>query len=332
MKKPVYILRAGTLRRYQNTLLYETQEGKKIIPVESVKELHILGEATISTRVINFLLQKGIPLHFYNFYGIYTGTLFPRSQNISGLVVLKQAEHYLDLSKRLKLAISMVEGSIFNMLRILKYYHNRGRPLSSHISSIENIQVELQSANDIQQVRGYEGKARDIYYSAWNEIITVDSHHFKFTTRERKPPSNPVNALISFGNGLLYATIVSELHAVHLHGGISFVHEPGSYRFSLALDIADIFKPILVDRLIFNLINHRILDESNFEYASNYSYLKESGRRIFIQKWQEQIEKTVKHLTLKRKVSYRTLIKLECYKLIKHFIGEKEYKPFKMWW
>lgn len=332
MNKPLYIFKAGRLLRRQNTLYYETEEGKKAFPIETIQEIHLFGETTLNTRVLNFLMSKGIPVHLYNYYGTYTGTLYPRERNISGLVVLRQAEHFLDMEKRLVLARRLVEGSIFNMLRILRYYLNRGRPIQDVVESMEALLKELPAASDINQLRGYEGKARDLYFSAWNSILTTNEEVFRFDSRVRRPPSNPVNALISFGNSLLYAVVVAELFAVHLHGGISYVHEPGSYRFSLALDIADVFKPTLVDRLIFNLLNHRILSAEHFEEASNYTYLRESGRRIFVEYWQKQMETTVRHPTLKRNVSYRRLIRLECYKLIKHLLGDSEYKPFKMWW
>ncbi len=332
MKKPLYIFKAGTLKRKQNTLFYETSEGTRALPIETIQEIHLFGETTLNTKVIHFLLSKSIPVHFYNFYGTYTGTLYPREQNISGVVIIRQVEHFLNTQKRLFLARRLIEGAIFNMLRILRYYLNRKRNIAQIVQQVQTLLHKLPDATDINTLRGYEGKARDLYYSAWNEILTTPNPQFKLQERTRRPPTNPINALISFGNSLLYATIVAELYAVHLHGGISYVHEPGSYRFSLALDLADIFKPVLVDRLIFNLINHRILDIHDFEIASHYSYLKESGRRLFVQRWQQQMETTIKHPKLRRSVSYRRLIRLECYKLIKHLLGEKEYIPFKMWW
>jgi len=330
MLKPLYIFQSGTLRRRQNTLVYEMGTQRVSFPVESIKEVHLFGETTLNTRVMNFLAVRGIPVHCYNYYGHYTGSLYPREQNISGLVVIRQSEHYLDPERRLWLAQRMVEGSIFNMVYVLRYYHRRGRSFQSEIDSMEGLLEQISTLQTIDQVRGSEGKARDLYFAAWDGIISQEP--FRLQKRERRPPSNPVNALISFGNGLLYATVVSELFHVHLHGGISFVHEPGSYRFSLALDIADIFKPVIVDRLIFSLVNRRQIQLRHFEVQSHYAYLKENGRKLFVERWQKQMETTVKHPQLRRNVSYRHLIRLECYKLIKHFLGEKPYKPFKIWW
>lgn len=331
MKQPLYIFKSGTLRRQQNTLTYETTEEKRFLPIDQISDVYLFGETNLNTRVINFLLNKGITVHFFNYYGTYSGSLYPRERNISGLVVIGQCAHYLDTQKHLFLASQLVKGTLFNMAHVLRYYLNRGKEnLQAHLQQIQKLLSEIPTITSIEELRGYEGKARKVYYSGWNEIIS--SPDFTLDKRTRRPPSNPVNALISFGNSLLYAVTTAELYHVHLHGAISFVHEPQSYRFSLALDIADLFKPVLVDRLIFSLVNKRQIKLSHFETQSNYAYLKESGRRVFVQKWQNQLETTISHPKLRRKVSYRHLIRLECYKLIKHFLGEQTYQPFKMWW
>ncbi len=333
MKQPLYILQSGTLKRRQNTLMMLSKDGsqKRIIPIEQVQEIHVFGEVDFNTKLLRFLDSKEVVLHVYNYYGGYSGSFIPRQRNISGLVVVQQCAWYLDNTKRLTLAKAFVKGSVFNMLKNVRYYEHRGRGLKSVREGLEGVLEELDGVGEIASLRGLEGKARDLYYDGWQEILTV-GEPFVLKKRQRRPPSNPINALISFGNGLLYATIVSECYAVHLHGGISFVHEPGRYRFSLALDLADIFKPVLVDRLIFNLVNHRKLQEKHFDRRLSWAYLNDSGRRIFIQAWQERLNTTVKHPTLRRKVSYRQLIRLECYKLVKHFLGDKPYEPFRMWW
>jgi len=150
--------------------------------------------------------------------------------------------------------------------------------------------------------------------------------------RSRRPPENMVNALISFGNSLLYSTVLSEIYHTQLNPTISYLHEPFERRYSLALDLSEIFKPILVDRLIFYLVNKRMLKEEDFEQDINYCLLNGQGRKTFLKEYDERLKKTIKHRELNRKVSYRRLIRLEAYKLIKHLLGSKEYKPFVMWW
>ena len=137
--------------------------------------------------------------------------------------------------------------------------------------------------------------------------------------------------MISFGNSLLYYTTLSEIYNTYLHPSISFMHEPSERRFSLALDIADIFKPIIVERTIFNLINNKMISEDDFDRDIGI-LLNDQGKKTFIKEYNEKLNTTIRHPELNRDVSYRYLIRLECYKLIKHMIGDKKYVSFKMWW
>ncbi|OFY95211.1 MAG: CRISPR-associated endonuclease Cas1, partial [Bacteroidetes bacterium RIFOXYC12_FULL_35_7] len=117
-----------------------------------------------------------------------------------------------------------------------------------------------------------------------------------------------------------------------LNPTISFLHAPGERRYSLALDIAEIFKPLLVDRVIFKVMNKKEIQEKHFDKNLNSCLLNESGKKIFVQSFEDRLNETIQHRSLKRNVSYKYLIRLECYKLIKHIMNIEEYKPFKMWW
>jgi CRISP-associated protein Cas1 len=154
----------------------------------------------------------------------------------------------------------------------------------------------------------------------------------EFKKRVRRPPDNMVNALISFTNGLVYSACLTQIYRSQLDPTISFLHEPGFRRFSLALDLAEIFKPILADRLIFRLFNNGQLSEKHFAQDLNCCYLKEAGRRIVLQEWDARLNTTIEHRRLKRKVSYERLIRLECYKLVRHLTEVEEYKGFRAWW
>jgi len=187
----------------------------------------------------------------------------------------------------------------------------------------------ITTTNDVQELLGIEGNIRSTYYSAWETII---DHQFEFTKRIKHPPSNEINALISFGNSLVYTAVLSEIYKTQLNPIISFLHEPGERRFSLSLDLAEIFKPLLTDRIIFSLLNKKQLNEKHFNQKLNSCLLTEEGRKIFLKEFDEKLKTTIKHRTLNRSVSYKHLIRLECYKVVKHILGEKEYQPFKIWW
>ena len=146
------------------------------------------------------------------------------------------------------------------------------------------------------------------------------------------PPDNMINSLISYINSLIYSKTLSEIYHTQLNPTISYLHEPGVRRYSLCLDISEIFKPLIGDRLIFSLLNRKQITEESFTKELNFLHLKKEASKLIVRELENILKKTIKHKELGRKVSYQYLIRLEVYKLIKHLIGEKEYEGFKMWW
>ncbi|AIY90667.1 type I-B CRISPR-associated endonuclease Cas1b [Geoglobus acetivorans] len=320
-RRNFYIVSDGRLKRKENTLYFESGEDRRPIPVNAIYAIYALGSLTVTSKALSYLAREGICVHFFNRYGLYEGSFYPREGLVSGEVVIRQAEHYLDHDKRLYLAKAFVEGSIMNMARVLR---KSGEDDSEVISALQ----ALADAGRIDEVMGAEAVARNAYYSKFDSIL----QEMKFERRSRQPPENEVNAMISFGNSLLYSAVISEIYHTQLHPAISFLHEPMERRFSLALDIAELFKPVIVDRLIFNLVNRKVVTEGDFDDRFNGVLLNENGRRKFVKAFNERLEKTVKHRKLKRSVSYQRLIRLECYKLVKHVLNAEKYRPFVMWW
>lgn len=324
--QPYYISGSGTLKRRDNTLLLEKDgDEKTVIPIEDVDSLHLLGQVSFNKELLVFLAKAGVPLHIYNYYGFYSGTFLPRHKNVSGELLVRQVEHYLHPERRLFLALAFVEGAIFHAKRNLRKYPGTG----SFCESIDEEFRKASSSRSISELMGYEGRAKEAYYQAFNLFLKDD---FPFVRREKRPPSNPVNALLSFGNSLLYTVILSECYRTSLHPAISYLHEPRERNFSLCLDLAEIFKPFIIDPIIFRLINQKRITPDDFSRELNGCYLNDEGRTKFLRAFDEKLNTTVKHRRLKRKVSYRTLIRLECYKLTRHFLGDELYVPFKAWW
>jgi CRISPR-associated protein Cas1 len=285
-----------------------------------------------NTKLFNFLARHRVPVHFFNYFGFYSGTFAPRQEINSGYLLVHQVGHYSHAERRLAIARQLIEGASFNILKNLRYYAapSRGRDLSGIIAAIEALRSQIATTKDIPTLMGVEGQIRQLYYSAWPLILTPS--WAEFTRRVKRPPDNPINALISFGNSLCYTLALSQIYRTPLSPLISFLHEPGERRFSLALDVAEIFKPILSDRLIFKLVNNGELRPQHFDERLNFCYLKDSGRKIFLQAWDERLKDTIEHRNLGRKVSYQRLVRLECYRLKKHLLGIQGYEPFKIWW
>jgi CRISPR-associated protein Cas1 len=164
------------------------------------------------------------------------------------------------------------------------------------------------------------------------KYLILDQPDFTFDKRTRRPPQNNLNTLISFGNSLLYTTVLSEIYKTHLDPRIGYLHATNFRRFSLNLDVAEIFKPIIIDRLIFTLIDKKMLDRSDFEPDTGGIVLKEKGRKQFVEEYDKRLNTTINHRAIGRPVSYRRLIRMELYKIEKHIMGEETYKPFVSQW
>lgn len=331
MKQTLYIFSNGCLRRKDNTLFFETEDGKKkFVPVENTKEIFLFGEISINTKLLNFLSQNEIILHYFNYYGYYSGSFYPREHYNSGYMILNQARFYDDKERRLYLAKKFIEGAIKNTLKVLKYYDRRNIDLKKEITQIQDCLDKLYNQNEINSAMNIEGIVKEIYFSSFNKIISRDD--FKFTGRTRRPPKDYLNALISFVNSLIYTYALSEIYQTHLDPRIGFLHATNFRRFSLNLDIAEIFKVVIGDRLIFSLVNKNEISESDFEKDLNGIVLNEKGRKKVLAKMEERLKQTVKYKKLKKHVSYRRLMRLELYKLEKHLMGEQKYEPFVMEW
>lgn len=215
------------------------------------------------------------------------------------------------------------------MFANLQYYRRRGKEVEEQITAIEAIRKRIPRTNEVEELMGLEGNIHQIYYSAWEAIL---GDEVEFNLRVRRPPDNMVNTLISYLNMLTYSACLSEIYVSQLNPTISYLHSNSERRFSLSLDIAEIFKPLIVDRMIFSLINKKIITDKDFESGSNGNYLKQTGQQKVLRQFDERLNKTIRHRELKRNVSYRKLMRLECYKLIKHLMNDKEYEPFKIWW
>jgi len=363
MSRNYYIFNPGRLRRKQNTVFFhryaqihedqvladfeesvekepalidgdpetefEESGDKKVIPVEDIEAIYVFGEADFNRKLFNFCGSRQIPVHIFNYFGFYSGTFYPREFLNSGELLVQQVTHQQHLPRRLELAQALVTGAAGNIVKILQYYDSRGKDCKPFLESVQPFISRVPRVASIPELMGLEGNIRQTYYSAWPLII---DRTIEFRKRVRRPPNNEVNALISFANSMVYTTVLGEIYKTQLSPLVSFLHEPGTKRFSLALDLAEIFKPLLADRLIFSLLNRGQLNDKHFTRKGKVCWLSEAGRKVFVRGFDERLNTTIKHKKLGRNVSYRRLIRLECYKLVKHLLGPERYKPFVIWW
>lgn len=318
----------GELTRKDNSLCFR-KDGKNVyIPVENTKEIFCFNEVSINTKLLDFLSQNNIIIHFYNYYGGYSGTYYPRDHYLSGKLLVKQVLKYEN--DRMSVARAIVKGIGLNIYEVLYHYYKHGKKEVKETTDwIKSDFIRLvEQSKDVKELMAYEGEVWMRFYADFEYFLPED---FVMNKRVKRPPDNPINALVSFGNTLLYTKTISAIYQTHLDQRISFLHEPSEGRFSLSLDLSEVFKPVIVFRTIFDLVNnHRLQVEKHFDKNVNYCILNEDGRKIFVKAFEERMESVFEHSRLKRKVTYRTALKLDCYKLIKNILEDKEFVPFSL--
>ncbi|MEM6517091.1 MAG: type I-B CRISPR-associated endonuclease Cas1b [Bacteroidota bacterium] len=333
MKRTYYLFNPGRMSRKDNTLKfvaidsYGKEAPPKYLPIQGIENLYIFGSIDTNSALFNFLGKQKVRVHFFDYYEHYTGSFMPKDYLLAGKVQVEQTRAYLQSRKRMHLAQQLVKGASDNMLKIIRYYHKRKVDMGNLMEAIQQYQQMIPHCANVKEVMGVEGNCRKTYYQAFEHIIT----DFEMNGRHKQPPSNEVNALISFGNMVCYTKCLDQIYHTQLNPTISFLHEPGARRYSLALDLAEIFKPILVDRTIFRVLNRREIKANDFEKGLNGCFLKDKGKKTFLRIFEERLKDTIQHPTLKKKVSYKHLIRLECYKISRFILGmDKAYQPFKI--
>lgn len=338
MKKTFYLFNPGQMERKDNTLKFTPfaidedgmeQAGQpRYLPVEDISEFYCFGALKASSSLFNFLGQKDICMHFFDYYENYTGSFMPRDSLLSGRMLLAQTAAYQNKKKRVAIAQKFIDGAAYNMVRNLMYYNRRGKDMEEIIQTINDLAKNIPGTTEVEELMGVEGQIRKVYYEAFDLIL----NDFQMGERSKQPPQNEVNALISFGNMMCYTQCLRAIHQTQLNPTISYLHTPGERRYSLCLDVSEIFKPIIIDRVIFRVLNRKEIQEKHFDWKLNRCLLNETGKKVFVRAIEDKLEETFQHKSLGRKVSFRHLIKLECYKLAKHLLDIEEYKPFKMYW
>ena len=323
-----YLFSMGTLSRKDNSIAFKNSKGNNYIPIEDTRELYCMNEVSLNTKFLDFMAKAGITVHFFNYYGNYSGSFYPREQLISGDLTIRQSQAYID--KRLIIAKAIVQGIGDNIHETLYHYYRHGKKeLKPFLDWLKkDVKISLDKELTIHQILFIEGQIWHRFYDSFQYFLPDD---FILNKRVKRPPDNPINALISFGNTLLYTKTISAIYHTHLNQSISFLHSPREGRFSLSLDLCEVFKPIIVFKTIFDLVNNKKLQVAkHFDKSLNYALLNEMGKKIFIEAFETRMNEAFAHPKLKRKTSYKSAIKYDAYKLVKFLLENKEFVPFRL--
>ncbi|WP_457561846.1 type I-B CRISPR-associated endonuclease Cas1b [Caminibacter pacificus] len=321
--KTKYIFSAGEIKRKDNSIAFKNKDGWHYIPVRNIDELYFLNEVSLNSKFLSLCSKYEITLHFFGYFGNYIGTFLPKDKSVSGKIILAQAKAYE--TKREQIAKNIVLAISQNINFLLRHYQKHNKNVSEHIKKNKEFEKFLKKADSINKILFIEGQIWANFYESFSKFLP---NEFILTKREKRPPKNMINALISFGNTLLYTKTLYEIYKTHLNESISFLHSTNERRYSLSLDLSESFKPIIVFRTIFKLINKKILKPQHFEKTLNYTILNNEGKKIFIEEFEKRLKETFIHKTLKKPVSYQYAIRLDGYKLIKSILYDREFVPF----
>lgn len=273
-----HIIDDGILRKKDYHLLFENQKQKIQIPIEVVDHINIHSSVIFSSSFFEMMNNNNLIVNMFNNKGVYIGQFIPKKTQKNIYTTLNQSLLYKDDKKRIIVAKKIVNASIHNERSNIKYYmkHKNNIQLHNAINQLTECLKEVNECFEYEKLLLIEARAKHIYFQTFSIFIT--NTDFIFEQRSKQPPMDNINALISFGNTVLYNIIANEIYKTTLDIRIGFLHAANYRKQSLNLDIADIFKPIIIDRTIFTMINKKIITNKHFEKRNEGVYLTSQGK------------------------------------------------------
>ncbi len=311
------------IRREDNSLRIERADSTPVhVPITDIRDLVTFDHVDINTSAVSLLGRHGIVVHVLDHYGNYAGALTPAEDMSSAQVVRAQVELTADPERRTAIARSLIAATAANVRWALDT-----DLLEGPLAALDQGLVTAQSAGELM---GAEGNFRRSAWSVFDELLPA---WLRLDGRTRRPPTNAGNAFISYANSVVYGRVLTALRATPLHPAIGFLHaDTDRRRNTLALDIAEPFKPLFAERLLRRAAAHKTLRQSDFEADVGAASLSREGRKKVSTMMRDELGATVYHRSLRRKVSYEELIHLEALKLVRLCLEDKPYKPFRPWW
>lgn len=327
----LYLVEQGATLHKQGELFLVRKEGKVVnkIPAIKVEQVVIFGNISLTTPVIHYLLEQGIDCVFCSRYGKYHGRLFSTESKF-GLLRRQQLEMVNNPTKRLAIAKKMVRGKLLNQRTLLMRYRRQTNlaELDPLIREANHCLQKIDKVEALAALQGLEGYASSLYYRAFKNLLRQD---FGFAARVRRPPTDPVNSMLSFGYTLLVYNIQAAVQIAGLDPFLGFLHATEYSRPSLVLDLMEEFRPIIVDSVVLRLINTKAITEADFKYPEGPGkmvLLTDEAIRKFLHQYEERVSSQIFHPNAGQ-VTYRRCFELQARQLVRVITGrEAEYKPF----
>jgi CRISPR-associated protein Cas1 len=333
LNRVLYIDEQGAYLKKEKHRVIVTKNREKImeIPLVNLDEIVFVGNVNFSSQLLKLLLKRDIRVSYITTYGHYEGSFQPELSKNSHLRIC-QFRKFFDEKFKLNMSKKFIEGKISNMRTLLLRY-NRALEDDKIQRVINNLKInlkELKKAKNINQILGIEGISTRNYFSVFKKVIK-NKLEFDFDKRTRRPPRDPVNALLSLGYTLLLKDIIGALHYVGLDPYVGYFHSAKYGRPSLALDIMEEFRPIIVDSLVFTLINKGIIYSDDFGQKIGSYYLKERARAKYFTQYEQRKKEEIIHPIFGYRLPYHRIFELQVRFLAKVLTGEiDEYIPLKV--
>ncbi len=315
-----------------------TQARVVRVPLIKIDQVVVVGDITLTSSAMRALLEQRKAIHFLTWHGRSLGSLVPDPSK-NALLHLAQARAVDSLELRAPAARAFVGGKIQNMRTVLLRYH-RSRPSPTIEAATEQLRMMLHQVrnwqpaavvvgdrmNGLGTLLGLEGNASAAYFGVFGALLHTP---LGFAGRIKRPPTDPVNALLSFGYTVLTNQITSLICVVGLNPMLGLLHQPGYGKPALALDLVEEFRPLIVDSVVIGMINTGQLGPADFVDELGAIRLQDAARKLFLGKLEERLSEQVQHPLFKYRVTYRRCIELQARLLAKWLLGEvPHYIPF----
>ncbi len=330
----LYIHREGAyLHKERETLIIDIKvEGKKQkllqLPIHSISHICCFGNIMVSPQVMGFCGENGTGLAFFNRYGRFQARIVGKQ---SGNVLLRRAQYNITGEQAAVLARDIVAAKIRSSRGILQRHvrnHGNNADIQKSIDRHRQIIKELPAHTNIEKIRGFEGEAASHYFNVFNQLITNSSNDIRFNGRNRRPPKDPVNAMLSFLYTVQGNDISSALQGVGLDPQIGFLHAERPGRDSLALDLLEEFRAFFIDRLVLTLVNRKQVSKKDFETDSLGGVsMKEDTRKAIIKAYQQKKQEEIHHPFLNEKIAIGLLPHIQAMLLARYIRGDIEHYP-----
>ncbi|WP_062109036.1 type I-C CRISPR-associated endonuclease Cas1c [Bacillus niameyensis] len=317
----------------KNLNLLKSEESIARIPLHNIEAICTFGYQGASPALMNECLEQNISLTFFSGRGRFRGRL---TGELNGNVTLRKKQYRIsdDEEKSASISKHMIIGKIFNSEQLLKRnirdhaLRVDGERINRAIERLQASRAAVSECDNLDGLRGIEGNAASIYYSVFGECVLQQKDVFFFRGRNRRPPLDPVNAMLSFAYSLLASETAAALEGVGLDSYVGFLHRDRPGRTSLALDLMEELRPIIADRFILKLINRKQVSSHDFIVKENNAViLKDDARKNFLQLWQKEKQQSITHPFLKEKIPWGLIPHVQALLLARYLRGDLDAYP-----